>query len=48
MQNSVNWFELFVAELPRAQAFYEQVLATHLRPENVNGELHAWRRRAGK
>ncbi len=41
MQNSVNWFELFVAEMPRAQAFYEQVLATTLRPENVNGEAHA-------
>jgi len=41
MRNSVNWFELFVAELPRAQAFYEQVLATKLKAETFNGEPHA-------
>lgn len=41
MRNSVNWFELFVAELPRAQAFYEQVLATRLKAETFNGEPHA-------
>jgi hypothetical protein len=28
MRNTLNWFELFVADLPRAQRFYEQVLAT--------------------
>ncbi len=41
MRNSVNWFELFVSELPRAQAFYEQVLATKLKAETFNGEPHA-------
>lgn len=41
MRNTINWFELFVSELPRAQAFYEQVLATKLRAENFNGEPHA-------
>ena len=28
MRNTLNWFELFVTDMPRAQAFYEQVLAT--------------------
>lgn len=41
MQNSVNWFELFVTELPRAQKFYEQVLGTQLKSETFNGEPHA-------
>jgi hypothetical protein len=41
MRNTLNWFELFVADLPRAQAFYEQVLATKLRAEQFNGEPHA-------
>ena len=41
MQNTINWFELFVTELPRAQAFYEKVLATTLRPEDSNGEAQA-------
>lgn len=41
MQNGINWFELFVADLPRAQAFYEQVLDTKLRAEKFNGEPHA-------
>ena len=41
MRNTLNWFEIFVAELPRAQAFYEQVLATKLKPETFNGEPHA-------
>ena len=41
MRNTINWFELFVSELPRAQAFYEQVLVTKLKPETFNGEPHA-------
>lgn len=41
MRNTLNWFELFVAEMPRAQAFYEQMLATKLRAEPFQGEPHA-------
>ena len=41
MRNTLNWLELFVTEMPRAQAFYEQVLATKLRAEQFNGESHA-------
>lgn len=41
MRNTLNWFELFVTEMPRAQAFYEQVLATKLRAGPFNGEPHA-------
>ena len=38
MSNTLNWFEIFVSELPRAQAFYEQVLGTKLKAEAFNKE----------
>jgi predicted enzyme related to lactoylglutathione lyase len=41
MRNTLNWFEIFVANLPRAQAFYEAVLGTKLKAETFNGEPHA-------
>lgn len=28
--NSVNWFEIYVQDMPRARAFYEAVLGTRL------------------
>ena len=28
--NAINWFEIFVTDLNRARAFYEQALDTHL------------------
>ena len=30
--NSVNWFELYVQDMPRARAFYEAVLGIALEP----------------
>ncbi len=30
--NPVNWFELYVQDMPRAKAFYEQVLGITLQP----------------
>lgn len=37
--NPVGWFELYVSDLPRARAFYEAVLGTHLEPlESPPGE----------
>lgn len=41
MKNAINWFELFVTNLPRAQKFYEEVLGASLRSETFNGEPHA-------
>jgi predicted enzyme related to lactoylglutathione lyase len=41
MRNTLNWFELFVSDMPRAQAFYEQVLATKLHAAPFQGEPHA-------
>lgn len=38
MQVKLNWFEIFVTELPRAQGFYEKVLGTKLKVEDFNGE----------
>ena len=29
-KNAVNWFELFVADLPRAKKFYETILQTQM------------------
>jgi predicted enzyme related to lactoylglutathione lyase len=37
MHNTLNWFEIFVADLPRAQAFYEAVLDTSLKTEDFGG-----------
>jgi len=39
MSHAINWFEIPVADLGRAQAFYEAVLGKKLRPEvEVSGE----------
>lgn len=43
--NSVNWFELYVQDMPRARAFYEAVLGTTLEPLKVPGDddgLEMW------
>lgn len=32
LQNPVNWFELYVQDMPRARAFYEAVLEVTLQP----------------
>jgi uncharacterized protein len=37
MKNAINWFELPVVNLERAQRFYEAVLGTKLRAEAVGG-----------
>jgi len=36
-QNVISWFEIPVADLDRAQAFYETVLARKLRREDFGG-----------
>ncbi len=36
--NSVGWFEIYVNDLARAQAFYQTVLATTLKPLAVPAE----------
>jgi predicted enzyme related to lactoylglutathione lyase len=41
MRNTLSWFELFVSDMPRAKAFYEQLLATQLKAEQFNGEPNA-------
>ena len=40
-QNAISWFEIPVADIDRAQAFYETVLARKLRRENFGGETLA-------
>ncbi len=37
MKNVIDWFEIPVSDVPRAQAFYEAVLQTALQPENYAG-----------
>ncbi|RZL91665.1 MAG: VOC family protein [Variovorax sp.] len=37
MKNVVNWFEIPVADIDRAQAFYEKVFAFRLRREEMGG-----------
>ncbi len=41
MQNAITWFEIPVADIDRAQAFYESVLARKLRREDFGGETLA-------
>ena len=41
MQNAISWFEIPVADMDRAQAFYETVLARKLRRENFGGQTLA-------
>ena len=38
MQNAITWFEIPVANLDRAQRFYETVLGRALRREDFGGE----------
>lgn len=42
MQNRINWFELFVTDLKRAQPFYEAIFETKLKSEDFNGEPNAY------
>ncbi len=37
MSNVINWFEIPVTDLPRAQAFYERILGTKLKAEVFGG-----------
>ena len=37
MQNAINWFEIFVADLDRASRFYQSALAIELRREDFGG-----------
>lgn len=37
MKNAINWFELPVDDLPRAQRFYETVLGAKLKAETFGG-----------
>lgn len=37
MKQVIDWFEIPVRDMPRAQAFYETVLQTTLQPENYAG-----------
>ncbi len=41
MRNTLNWFDIFVTQMPRAQAFYEQTLGIKLKNEAFGGEAHA-------
>jgi predicted enzyme related to lactoylglutathione lyase len=41
MQNAINWFEIPVDDLPRATAFYAEVLRIELRTERVQETLMA-------
>lgn len=36
--NSVNWFELYVQDMPRARAFYETVFGIALEPLKLAGD----------
>lgn len=47
MNNAVNWFEIFVADLTRAAAFYERVLQISLKREDFAGMPQAIFTRAG-
>ncbi len=38
MKNAINWFEIFVADMPRAKKFYEQSFNCALVEENFGGE----------
>jgi len=40
-QNVISWFEIPVADLDRAQAFYETVLGRKLRRETLGGDALA-------
>lgn len=41
MKDAINWFELPVVDLARAQKFYETMLGAKLKSEVFNGTPHA-------
>ena len=41
MSNALNWFEIPVTDMDRAQTFYETILGRTLRRENFGGEVLA-------
>lgn len=45
-RNPVGWFEIYVADLPRAKAFYEAVFQTTLQPlispDSVGPAIEMW------
>jgi predicted enzyme related to lactoylglutathione lyase len=41
MTHAISWFEIPVADLPRAQAFYERILGQPLKPELFQGTPNA-------
>lgn len=41
MTSAINWFEIPVADMDRAQAFYENVLGRKLKREDFGGETLA-------
>ena len=44
-QNPIDWFEIYVDDMPRARAFYEAVFSTHLeRLEGIDIEMWAFPR----
>ncbi|MSO64720.1 MAG: VOC family protein [Alphaproteobacteria bacterium] len=50
MKNALNWFEIFVTDLPRAKRFYEQSLGCSLHEETFGGEqvaLFPYKQNAG-
>jgi predicted enzyme related to lactoylglutathione lyase len=41
LANAIDWFEIPVGDMNRAQAFYEKMLATSMRRESINGQTLA-------
>ena len=38
LAHAIDWFEIPVRDMDRAQAFYEELLATSMRREAINGQ----------
>ncbi|MGB3076476.1 MAG: VOC family protein [Chitinophagales bacterium] len=36
-ENSLNWFELSVADMPRAKKFYETIFGIEMQTDNMMG-----------
>ncbi len=41
LANAIDWFEIPVSDMNRAQAFYEKLLATSMRRETIAGQTLA-------
>lgn len=41
LAHAIDWFEIPVRDMDRAQAFYEELLATSMRREAINGQTLA-------